>query len=58
MNKEEKLLKEITKYLDEYAKIDINDYQSLSKEEIAEIKAQKSLALEILVRFRLCDYAC
>lgn len=58
MTKEEKLLKGITKYLDWYAKVDIESYQTLSREEIAEVKAQKQMALEILVRFRLSDYAC
>lgn len=57
MTKEQQTLKAITKYLDEYAKTNIKNLPGYSKEEIAEIKAKKELALELLVRFRLCDYA-
>ena len=57
MTKEEITLKNLTKYLESYANVVPNDYRNfLSKEEIAEIKVQKALALEILVRFRLADY--
>lgn len=59
MTKEQKLLINITKFLDGIAQTDLKPFiGNISKEEFAEIKAQKALALEILVRFRLSDYAC
>ena len=57
MTKEEKLLRGITAHLQGYAKAEEKDYKGvLSDKEMAELKAQKSLALEVLIRFNLCEY--
>lgn len=57
MTKEERLLRGITKYLSGYAETEDEDYKNvLTKEEMAELKAQRKLALEVLIRFNLCEY--
>ena len=56
MTKEERLLRGITSYLTRFAETDNIEECDLTKEEIAEAKAQKELALEVLIRFNLCEY--
>ena len=56
MTKEERLLRGITSYLTGYTENDNIGECDLTKEEIAEIKAKEKLALEVLIRFNLCEY--